>query len=54
MIKSILRAITKVLNTRPQCPVDKKWCAHYDGIYCTFDSSCKVLNTHISKDSKCV
>ena len=44
MIKSILKIIKKILWTKPMCPVDKKWCAHYDGMYCTMDISCRVLD----------
>lgn len=52
MFKNILRAIIKISHTEPKCPVDKKWCAHYDGIYCTFDSSCKVLSSHSEENGQ--
>ena len=45
MIKQIIKAIKKIWCTRPQCPVDKKWCAHYDGMYCTMDKNCLALKT---------
>ena len=45
MIKQIIRIIKKIWYTRPQCPVDKKWCAHYDGMYCTMNRNCPVLRT---------
>ena len=44
MIKSTIKIIKKILRTRPMCPVDKKWCAHYDGMFCTMDTSCRVLD----------
>ena len=44
MIKSTIKIIKKILRTRPMCPVDKKWCAHYDGMFCTMDISCRVLD----------
>ena len=45
MIKQIVKVIKKIWYTRPQCPVNKKWCAHYDGIYCTMDKNCSELKT---------
>ena len=45
MIKQIIKAIKKIWCTRPQCPVDKKWCAHYDGMYCTMNKNCPELRT---------
>ena len=44
MIKSTIKIIKKILWTRPKCPVDNKWCAHYDGMFCTMDINCKVLD----------
>ena len=44
MIKSAIKIFKKILFTRPMCPVDKKWCAHYDGMFCTMDNSCKALD----------
>lgn len=43
MIDKIIRAVKRMCYTRPMCPVDKKWCAHYDGMGCTMDSSCPIL-----------
>lgn len=43
MICKVIRAIKKICYTRPVCPVDKKWCAHYDGIGCTMDSNCLMF-----------
>ena len=45
MIKQIIRTIKKIWYTRPQCPVDKKWCVHYDGMYCTMNKNCPALKT---------
>lgn len=42
-MKSFIRILKKIIYTRPLCPVDKKFCAHYDGMGCTFDNSCPVL-----------
>ena len=46
MIKQIVKAIKKIWYTRPQCPVDKKWCAQYDGLCCTMNIDCPVLKTY--------
>ena len=45
-MRKLWRVFIKVLYTRPICPVDKKWCAHYDSMCCTFDSTCLVLQDH--------
>lgn len=49
MFNGLIKAIKKIWYTRPQCPVDKKWCAHYDGMYCTMSRDCPVL-----KDELCM
>jgi hypothetical protein len=46
MINRIIGAIKKICYTRPQCPVDKKWCAQYDGMCCTMSRDCPVLKDH--------
>lgn len=39
----LIKAIKKIWHTRPMCPVDKKWCAHYDGTGCTMDVICPMF-----------
>ena len=43
----LIKAIKKLWYTRPMCPVDKKWCAHYDGVYCTMDGSCLMFKVEL-------
>ena len=47
MMDRLIRAIKKLWYTRPMCPVDKKWCAHYDGMCCTMDDSCPMLKVKL-------
>lgn len=52
MVNSTIKIIKKILRTRPTCPVDKKWCAHYDGMFCTMDIRCRVLDCKNKKEVK--
>ena len=47
MMNKLIIAIKKLWYTRPMCPVDKKWCAHYDGACCTMDDSCPMLKVEL-------